>query len=102
MRGATNPKGPAQRRAKVASGSTGSTSLERQRVTIEVSADFDAVLYVRKGDMRRRRERSRLQRRFGGTQASRVETVLEPGMYFVFVDGNGDEVGELSSSRHDP
>ena len=102
MRGATIPKGPARRRAKVSSGSTGSTLLSAQRVTIEVSADFDAVLYVRKGTCDDDANEV-VCNDDSGPKLSRVETVLEPGVYFVFVDGNGEESGSfrLHATTHD-
>ena len=75
---------------------------QRQRVTIEVSADFDAVLYVRKGTCDDDGNEVACNDD-SGPKLSRVETVLEPGMYFVFVDGNGEESGSfrLHATTHD-
>ena len=65
---------------------------ERQRAGIEVHADFDTVLYVRKEDCAEAAAEIACNDDVGNDQTrSRVDLVLEPGTYFVFVDGfNGD------------
>ncbi|MCL2824331.1 MAG: hypothetical protein FWD57_10090 [Polyangiaceae bacterium] len=65
----------------------------QRRVTIEVAADFDSVLYVRRGDC----EDSSAEvacnddEAVGGRRGSKVDEVLEPGTYYVFVDGYGSQ-----------
>ena len=66
----------------------------RQRVTIDVRAQYDAVLYVRKGDCSDPdAEVACNDDAPGGGRRSRVDEVLDPGTYFVFVDGYGEEEG---------
>lgn len=73
----------------------------RQRVVLDVDARFDTVLYVRRGDCEDEAgEVACNDDRPGATGAgsdrvhsSRIDTTLEPGTYFVFVDGYGDEAG---------
>jgi hypothetical protein len=69
----------------------------RQRVTIEVEAHFDSVLYVRKDDCAD--EKAEIACNDdppeGGRNQSRIEKVLEPGKYFVFVDGYSQEGGSF-------
>jgi hypothetical protein len=74
----------------------------RQRVGIEVSADFDSVLYLRKGDCGDESSEVRCNDD-SGPKHSRVDAVLDPGMYFVFVDGYGDEAGgyRVQATAHD-
>jgi hypothetical protein len=68
---------------------------QRQRVILEVDARFDAVLYVRKDDCAD--ENAEVECNddapSGGRRKSRIERVLEPGRYFVFVDGYNQESG---------
>jgi hypothetical protein len=68
---------------------------QRQRVTIEVDARFDAVLYVRKDDCAEDNAEVECNDDApnGGRHKSRIERVLEPGRYFVFVDGYNQESG---------
>ena len=66
----------------------------RQRVTIDVRAQYDAVLYVRRGDCTDPdAEVACNDDAPGGGRRSRVDEVLEPGTYFVYVDGYGEEEG---------
>ena len=68
---------------------------QRQRVTLEVDARYDSVLYLRKdacGDEGAEVECND-DAPNGGRNKSRIERVLEPGKYFVFVDGYNQESG---------
>jgi hypothetical protein len=73
----------------------------RQRVTIEVDPQFDSVLYVRKDDCGDTEAEIACNddatagagQRGPASRGSRVDEVLEPGTYFVFVDGYGAEAG---------
>jgi hypothetical protein len=68
---------------------------QRQRVTIEVEAHFDSVIYVRKDDCTDENAEVDCNDDApgGGRNKSRIEHVLEPGKYFVFVDGYNQEAG---------
>ncbi len=66
---------------------------ERQRVAIEVEAHFDSVLYVRKDDCRDPNAEVDCNDDAPDRTRSRVERVLDPGRYFVFVDGYSDDSG---------
>ncbi len=66
---------------------------QRARVTIEVEARFDSVLYVRKDDCNDADAEVACSDDAPDRTHSRVERVLEPGKYFVFVDGYGQEAG---------
>jgi hypothetical protein len=68
---------------------------QRQRVSIEVDARFDAVLYVRKDDCAEEADEVECNDDApnGGRNVSRIQRVLEPGKYFVFVDGYNAESG---------
>jgi len=74
----------------------------RQRVHVEVTADFDSVLYLRKGNCGDDSAEVRCNDD-SGPKHSRVDAVLDPGMYFVFVDGYGDEAGtyRIQATTHD-
>ncbi len=66
----------------------------RQRVTIDVRAEYDAVLYVRRGECADpEAEVACNDDAPGGGRRSRVDEVLDAGTYFVFVDGYGEEEG---------
>jgi hypothetical protein len=69
----------------------------RQRVTIEIDAHFDSVLYVRKDDCADEKTEVACNDDppEGGRNQSRIEKVLEPGKYFVFVDGYSQEGGSF-------
>ncbi len=66
---------------------------ERQRVTIDVEARFDSVLYLRKDDCNDASAEVDCNDDFPDRTHSHIERVLEPGKYFVFVDGYGRETG---------
>ncbi|HEY3815558.1 MAG TPA: hypothetical protein VGL81_00220 [Polyangiaceae bacterium] len=67
----------------------------RQRVVLDVDARFDSVLYLRKDDCAD--EGAEIECNddspTGGRNKSHIERVLEPGRYFVFVDGYNQESG---------
>jgi hypothetical protein len=66
----------------------------RQRVSIEVDARYDSVLYVRKGDCTDEDAEIKCNDDSpGGAGHSKVAAVLDPGTYYVIVDGYGDEGG---------
>jgi hypothetical protein len=67
----------------------------RQRVTIDLSADFDAALYVRKGACNDEDAEVRCNddNEPGEKEHSRIDVALDPGTYFVFVDGSGEASG---------
>jgi hypothetical protein len=65
----------------------------RERVTIEVEARFDSVLYIRKDDCADPSTEVDCNDDGPDRTHSRIERVLEPGKYFVFVDGYGQESG---------
>ncbi|MGO8992614.1 MAG: hypothetical protein ACLQVI_04755 [Polyangiaceae bacterium] len=65
----------------------------RQRATIDVDPHFDSVLYVRKDDCTDVEAEVACNDDVGHERRSRVEQVLEPGTYFVFVDGLPNETG---------
>lgn len=65
----------------------------RERVTIEVEARFDSVLYVRKDDCTDPNAEVDCSDDAPDRTHSRVERVLEPGRYFVFVDGYARDAG---------
>jgi hypothetical protein len=67
--------------------------VRRQRVTIEVEAHFDSVLYIRKDDCTDANAEVDCNDDAPDRTRSRIERVLEPGRYFVFVDGYGHEAG---------
>jgi Bacterial pre-peptidase C-terminal domain len=64
----------------------------RQRVVIELSAEFDTVLYIRQGDCTDDAAEVKCNDD-AGPKRSRIDAVLDAGTYFVFVDGYGDEAG---------
>ncbi|MDP9148670.1 MAG: PPC domain-containing protein, partial [Myxococcota bacterium] len=66
---------------------------ERQRVTIEVEARFDSVLYVRKDDCTDASAEVDCSDDSPDRTHSKIERVLEPGKYYVFVDGYGQDEG---------
>jgi hypothetical protein len=68
---------------------------QRQRVTIDVEARYDSVLYIRKDDCTDEGAEVECNDDApnGGRTRSRIERVLEPGKYFVFVDGYNQEQG---------
>jgi hypothetical protein len=68
---------------------------ERQRVTIEVEARFDTVLYVRKETCTDSAAEVDCNDDGPDRTHSRIEHVLDPGKYFVFVDGYSSERGNF-------
>ena len=66
---------------------------KRERVTIEVEARFDSVLYIRKDDCTDPSAEVDCNDDGPDRTHSRIERVLEPGKYYVFVDGYGQEAG---------
>jgi hypothetical protein len=64
----------------------------RQRVVIELAAEFDTVLYVRQTDCTDDAAEIKCNDD-AGPKRSRIDAVLDAGTYFVFVDGYGDETG---------
>jgi hypothetical protein len=78
----------------------------RQRVTIDVAAQFDSVLYVRKGDCSDEdAEVACNDDAPGSGHHSKVGAVLDTGTYYVIVDGYGDGEGSYRlqmSTRNAP
>jgi hypothetical protein len=70
----------------------------RERVTIEVEARFDSVLYLRKDDCGSAENEVACNDDAPDRAHSKIEKVLEPGKYFVFVDGYGEETGTFKMS----
>jgi len=70
----------------------------RQRIVFELDAQFDAVLYVRKGDCGDRDAETACNDDAGNPRRSRIDEVFEPGTYFVFVDGLRNEEGRFRLS----
>jgi hypothetical protein len=68
---------------------------DRERVTIDVEARFDSVLYVRKDDCTDATAEIACNDDSGERTRSRIERIFEPGKYFVFVDGYGHEAGSF-------
>jgi len=66
---------------------------ERQRIAVEVEAHFDSVLYIRKDDCSDANAEVDCNDDSPDRTRSRVERVLDPGRYYVFVDGYGDDSG---------
>jgi hypothetical protein len=73
----------------------------RQRVTIEVDPQFDSVLYIRKDDCMEAEAEIACNddatagagKRGPSSRGSRLDEVLDPATYYVFVDGYGAEAG---------
>jgi hypothetical protein len=65
----------------------------RQRVTLDVDPHFDSVLYVRKDDCSDVEAEVACNDDVGHERRSKVDDVLDPGTYFVFVDGLVNEAG---------
>jgi hypothetical protein len=68
---------------------------QRERVTIEVEARFDSVLYLRKDDCSEPNAEVDCNDDGPDRAHSRIDHVLEPGKYFVFVDGYAHEAGSF-------
>ena len=69
--------------------------VQRERVTVEVEAQFDSVLYVRKDDCTDPNAEVDCNDDAPDRTHSRIERVLEPGTYFVFVDGYARDAGSF-------
>ncbi len=66
----------------------------RERVSFDVEARFDSVLYVRKDDCTDPNAEVDCSDDYAHDRnRSRIDRVLEPGRYFVFVDGYSQEAG---------
>jgi hypothetical protein len=66
----------------------------RQNVTIDVTTQrFDSVLYVRKGECADDSAEVACNDDSPNQHRSRIDTVLDAGTYFVFVDGYGSDGG---------
>jgi len=79
----------------------------RERVTIDLAADFDAALYLRKGTCNDEDAEVRCNDddEPGQKEHSRIDVALDPGTYFVFVDGSGEASGTYriqASTREAP
>lgn len=70
----------------------------RERVTIEVEARFDSVLYLRKDECGSADAEVACNDDGPDRAHSKIEKVLDPGRYFVFVDGYGEETGTFKMS----
>jgi hypothetical protein len=75
----------------------------RQRVIIEVDAQFDSVLYVRKDECAEAEAEVACNddatagagKRGPSSRGSRIDEVVEAGTYYVFVDGYGSDAGSF-------
>jgi hypothetical protein len=66
----------------------------RQSVSVDVTTQrFDSVLYVRKGDCTDDGAEVACNDDSPNQHRSRIDAVLDPGTYFVFVDGYGSDGG---------
>jgi hypothetical protein len=67
----------------------------RKRIVLDTEPRFDSVLYVRKDDCTdvEAEVEGACNDDVGHERRSHVEAVLEPGTYFVFVDGTPNEAG---------
>jgi hypothetical protein len=68
---------------------------ERQRVTFDVHPRFDAVLYVRKDECGETSSEVGCNDDAPNQDRSKLDLVMEPGTYFVFVDGYNHEAGQF-------
>lgn len=67
----------------------------RQRIVLDLDAQFDAVLFVRKGDCGDRDAEVACNDDSGNPRRSKVDETFEPGTYYVFVDGLRNEEGRF-------
>lgn len=72
----------------------------RARVSLDVDATYDSVLYLRRdacadeeNEIACNDDAGGPSKRSSNNRSSRVDEVLDPGKYFVFVDGYGTEAG---------
>ncbi|MDP9000220.1 MAG: hypothetical protein M3O46_08935, partial [Myxococcota bacterium] len=68
---------------------------QRERVVIDVEARFDSVLYIRKDDCTDPNAEVDCSDDAPDRAHSRIDRVLEPGRYFVFVDGYAHDAGSF-------
>jgi hypothetical protein len=74
----------------------------RQRVTLDVDARFDSVLHLRKDDCADPdaeiacNDDATAGKKGSGARSSRIDEILEPGIYYVLVDGYANEVGAFT------
>jgi hypothetical protein len=66
---------------------------QRERVAIDVEARFDSVLYIRKDDCTDPNAEVDCNDDAPDRTHSRIERVLDPGKYFVIVDGYAHDAG---------
>ncbi len=71
------------------------TATTRTRASFDVEADFDSVLYIRKDNCTEPSAEVECNDDSSDRQHSHIDTVLDPGKYFVFVDGYGHEGGDF-------
>jgi hypothetical protein len=70
--------------------------VQRERVVIDLEAQFDAALYIRKADCSDDSAEVDCNDDYNGeNNHSRLEDTLEPGKYFVFVDGANRDAGRF-------
>ena len=71
----------------------------QKRLLIEVDAHYDAVLYVRKDDCNSPDDEVKCNDDDqGNAQRSRIDVVIDPGVYFIFVDGFRNGAGSFRMS----
>jgi hypothetical protein len=70
----------------------------RQRIVFDLEAQFDGVLYVRKGECTDRDAEVACNDDAGNPRRSRIDEVFEAGVYFVIVDGLRNEEGRFRLS----
>lgn len=73
---------------------------KRERVTIDVDPQFDSVLYLRKEECSDKEAEvvcnddvSTGNKRSSSARGSKIDEVLDPAVYFIFVDGYQSEAG---------
>jgi hypothetical protein len=71
------------------------TATGRTLASFDVEAEFDSVLYVRKADCADANAEVECNDDSSDRKHSHIDTVLEPGKYFLFVDGYGHEGGDF-------
>jgi hypothetical protein len=67
----------------------------RAHASFDVEAAFDSVLYIRKDECSDPSAEVECNDDSSDRKHSHIDTVLEPGKYFVFVDGYGHEGGDF-------
>jgi hypothetical protein len=71
---------------------------DRQRVVVDVAAQFDSVVYLRKGSCEDAGAEVACNDDAPNADRSKVDVTLDPGTYFVFVDGLSREAGAFRMS----